>query len=50
MKQSLDLVSLVVRDPKTEIYGSVAVFRDLYGNLWDLLQPTAMASFTKPGL
>ena len=30
-----------VRDPKTESYGTVAVFRDLYGNLWDLLQPSA---------
>jgi catechol 2,3-dioxygenase-like lactoylglutathione lyase family enzyme len=28
-----------VREPKTEPYGIVAVFRDLYGNLWDLLQP-----------
>jgi len=27
-----------VREPKTEAYGTVAVFRDLYGNLWDLLQ------------
>ena len=50
MKQSLSLVSVVVRDPKTGTYGSVAVFRDIYGNLWDLLQPTATASFTKPGL
>ena len=29
-----------VRDPKTEDYGTVAVFRDLYGNLWDLIQPS----------
>jgi uncharacterized glyoxalase superfamily protein PhnB len=29
-----------VREPKHEPYGTVAVFRDLYGNLWDLLQPT----------
>jgi catechol 2,3-dioxygenase-like lactoylglutathione lyase family enzyme len=29
-----------VREPKREQYGTVAVFRDLYGNLWDLLQPT----------
>ena len=29
-----------VRDPKVEEYGTVAVFKDLYGNLWDLLQPT----------
>ena len=27
-----------VREPKTESYGIVAVFEDLYGNLWDLLQ------------
>ncbi len=30
-----------VREPKDESYGTVAVFRDLYGNLWDLVQPTA---------
>jgi catechol 2,3-dioxygenase-like lactoylglutathione lyase family enzyme len=28
-----------VREPKEENYGTVAVFRDLYGNLWDLVQP-----------
>jgi catechol 2,3-dioxygenase-like lactoylglutathione lyase family enzyme len=28
-----------VREPKKEEYGIVAVFEDLYGNLWDLLQP-----------
>ena len=28
-----------VREPKEEAYGTVAVFRDLYGNLWDLIQP-----------
>jgi len=27
-----------VREPKTESYGTVAVFQDLYGNLWDLVQ------------
>lgn len=27
-----------VREPKEESYGLVAVFEDLYGNLWDLLQ------------
>ena len=27
-----------VREPKKESYGTVAVFEDLYGNLWDLLQ------------
>lgn len=30
-----------VRPPKQEPYGTVAVFKDLYGNEWDLLQPTA---------
>lgn len=28
-----------VREPKAEPYGTVAVFKDLYGNLWDLVQP-----------
>lgn len=27
-----------VRQPKQQPYGIVAVFKDLYGNLWDLLQ------------
>lgn len=27
-----------VREPKEAEYGTVAVFEDLYGNLWDLLQ------------
>ena len=27
-----------VREPKKQEYGMVAVFEDLYGNLWDLLQ------------
>ena len=26
------------RDPKKEDYGTVAVFADLYGNLWDLIE------------
>jgi RimJ/RimL family protein N-acetyltransferase/uncharacterized glyoxalase superfamily protein PhnB len=28
-----------VRQPSEEVYGTVAVFKDLYGNLWDLIQP-----------
>ncbi|BFG69997.1 VOC family protein [Sediminibacterium sp. KACHI17] len=28
-----------VRPPQKESYGTVAVFKDLYGNLWDLIQP-----------
>ena len=27
-----------VRPPKQEDYGTVAVFKDLYGNLWDLIE------------
>ena len=26
------------RKPQEQDYGTVAVFKDLYGNLWDLLQ------------
>lgn len=33
-----------VREPKEESYGTVAVFTDLYGSLWDLLQPKTAAS------
>ncbi len=28
-----------VRQPSKEPYGTVAVFEDLYGNLWDLIEP-----------
>lgn len=27
-----------VREPKEQDYGTVAVFKDLYGNLWDLIE------------
>jgi len=36
-----EMVSLgirFIREPKVEDYGTVAVFEDLYGNLWDLIQ------------
>lgn len=29
-----------VREPKVADYGTVAVFKDLYGNLWDLIEFT----------
>ncbi|MFK5958305.1 MAG: VOC family protein [Lutibacter sp.] len=29
----------IVRDPVVEPYGTVLVFEDLYGNLWDLIEP-----------
>ena len=27
------------REPIEEVWGTVAVFKDLYGNLWDLIEP-----------
>jgi uncharacterized glyoxalase superfamily protein PhnB len=29
----------IVREPVKETWGTVAVFEDLYGNLWDLIEP-----------
>lgn len=29
----------IIREPSIEVYGTVAVFEDLYGNLWDLIEP-----------
>ena len=37
-----------VRPPVEEPYGTVAVFQDLYGNLWDLLQPKPACPAGKP--
>jgi len=31
----------IVRGPVTEEYGTVLVFKDLYENLWDLIEPTS---------
>ncbi|MBM4266445.1 MAG: VOC family protein [Deltaproteobacteria bacterium] len=33
-----------VREPKQQAYGKVAVFKDPWGNLWDLLQPESERS------
>jgi catechol 2,3-dioxygenase-like lactoylglutathione lyase family enzyme len=30
-----------LEEPRHEPYGTVAVFEDLYGNRWDLLEPTS---------
>ena len=38
-KRMLDKGIRFVRPPKEELYGMVAVFEDLYGNMWDLLEP-----------
>ena len=37
-KEMLSVGIEFVREPKTESYGTVAVFKDLYGNLWDLIE------------
>lgn len=37
-----------VRAPRAEPYGTVAVFRDLYGNLWDLIGPGAVSEEHAP--
>lgn len=29
----------IIRKPSIEVYGKVLVFADLYGNLWDLIEP-----------
>lgn len=33
-----------VREPTVEEFGTVAVFEDLYGNLWDMIEPVAKLS------
>ncbi len=30
-----------LEEPREEAYGTVAVFEDLYGNKWDLLEPVS---------
>ena len=37
-KAMLEEEIVFVREPLKESYGTVAVFKDLYGNLWDLIQ------------
>ena len=38
-KMMVEKEVIFVRPPKEEPYGTVAVFEDLYGNMWDLLEP-----------
>ena len=35
----LDNKVRIIQPPRTEPYGSVFVFKDLYGNLWDMIEP-----------
>ena len=39
---------VIVRQPKVTEYGKVAVFADLYGNLWDLVQFSKGPPFSYP--
>ncbi len=32
----------IIRGPSNESYGTVAVFSDIYGNLWDLIEPSTV--------
>ena len=38
-----------IRSPQQEPYGTVAVFEDLYGNKWDLIEPTSQNSLSNDG-
>lgn len=37
-KEMVSIGIKFIREPKDDPYGTVAVFEDLYGNLWDLVQ------------
>ena len=37
-----------VREPAEEVWGTVAVFKDLYGNLWDLIEPKDSSLYETP--
>jgi catechol 2,3-dioxygenase-like lactoylglutathione lyase family enzyme len=37
-----------VETPRTEPYGTVAVFEDLYGNRWDLIEPASAPAPPRP--
>ena len=35
----------IINGPRLEEYGKVAVFEDLYGNLWDLIEPSGKSDY-----
>ena len=37
-----------VETPRTEPYGTVAVFEDMFGNRWDLIEPTSTGRMREP--
>lgn len=44
----IDMNIKIVREPSHEEYGTVAVFEDLYGNLWDLIEPIKQTNYQIP--
>ncbi|MGL5894818.1 MAG: VOC family protein [Bacteroidales bacterium] len=38
-KNLLEMNITIVREPRDKVYGKVVVFQDIYGNLWDLIEP-----------
>jgi membrane protein YdbS with pleckstrin-like domain/uncharacterized glyoxalase superfamily protein PhnB len=38
----------IIREPSKEAYGTVAVFQDRYGNLWDLIEPNSYTNHSIP--
>jgi catechol 2,3-dioxygenase-like lactoylglutathione lyase family enzyme len=41
-KNLIDNGITIEREPVFEKYGTVAVFKDIYGNLWDLIEPSSI--------
>ena len=37
-----------IRGPVEEAYGTVGVFKDIYGNLWDLIEPKEIEVYQTP--
>ena len=38
-KNLVDQGIQIIREPSKEVFGTVGVFADIYGNLWDLIEP-----------
>ena len=47
-RRMLDAGLAFVREPSVASYGTVAVFKDLYGNLWDLVEPGSESRAANP--
>jgi catechol 2,3-dioxygenase-like lactoylglutathione lyase family enzyme len=41
-KNLVDNGITIEREPVVEKYGTIAVFKDIYGNLWDLIEPSSI--------